>query len=203
MVSLELLRKIEGKQTVETVSEILGINRQSTINLLSKLRKEGYIAVSGGGRQKRIYDITRRKKREKEYQGMFDILNKYAKNKIAPPFIHEPHNKYGVENALIDLLELNDLRIPINMLPLFNHIKNWSLVSSLAKKQGVRRKIGALYDAARTVTKVRKMPENMRKSFLKSNDKAGFTRSSGDFPEIESVWNVKIPFNKKDLEVYK
>lgn len=203
MGKAELLKKIEGKQTVETISEILGIGRQSTLNLMSKLKKQGHATVSGGGHQKRIYTISRKMVRKGDHEGMFDILNKFAPKKIIPLFIHEPHTRYNVENAVIDLIELDDTRILLNMLSLFNHIKNWSLLYSLAKKSRARKKLGALYDIARTVTKVRKMPAKTRKLLLKSTDKNNFIRSSGDFAEIECTWGVNIPFNKKDLEAYK
>lgn len=196
----DVLKNIEGKQTVESVAEILNLKRQSAINLLSKLKKEGFVKVSGGRQQKRIYTISNRRILKKENEGMFDILNKYSKNKIIPPFIHEPHNKYCAENAIVDLAEFDDIRILANMLKLFNHVKNWNLIYSLAKKSGAERKIGALYEIAREFTKTRKMPERTRKLLLNSKTRKDFSSSSGNFKDIENIWKVKIPFNKKDLE---
>jgi DNA-binding PadR family transcriptional regulator len=205
-MKLENIKRIEGRQTIESVVEALGIGRQSAINLISKLKKEGYAAASGGGRQKRIYTISTKVQRHRRYRGMFDILNEYAKDKIVPHFLHEPHFNYSVENAIADLIELDDLRITINILPLFNHVQDWSLLYKLAKDKKEIKMIGALYDVAKMTTKVRKMPQRFRKYFLdsaKSTKEKDFLRSSHDFLEIERIWKVKIPFNRKDLEVYR
>lgn len=203
MVDIETLKKIEGKHTAETLCETLGITRQSAINLVSKLKKEGYAKVSGGGRQKRIYTISTKLFPDKKYEGMFDILNRHSKEKIMPPFDHFPHTRYKVENAIIDLIEFDDIRILTNMLPLFNHVTDWKLLYNLSKKREVQRKIGALYDISRAFLKVRKMPLKIRKLLLKSKSKSDFQRSSKDFKDYEKIWLVKIPFNKKDLEAYK
>jgi len=44
----DILRKLEGLQTLETAQEALGYKRQSTLNLLSKLKKKGYLTTRGG-----------------------------------------------------------------------------------------------------------------------------------------------------------
>lgn len=199
MVNFDKIKKLEGKQTVDTASEILNLTRQSTINLLSKLKKQGHVTVTGGGKQKKIYTIKTRKI-NKENKGMFDILNKYSKEKINPFFIHEPHFEYKVEHAIVDLIELNDIRILINMPPLFNQVKNWHLLYSLGKKRKLNKQIGAMYDVSRQLTKVRKMPDNVRSLMLKNKSEKNFSRSSNTFTEIEKEWNVNIPFNKEDFK---
>ena len=55
---------IEGKYTVETFAKKQGLGRQSAINLLSKLKKQGFIYTTGGGNQKRIYTISKTPKKE-------------------------------------------------------------------------------------------------------------------------------------------
>ena len=77
----ELLLKLEGLQTVETTAEALNIKKQSALNIISRLKKQGYVTKSGGNRQKRLYKITARKQRKRD-QGMFDIINKYSKMKL-------------------------------------------------------------------------------------------------------------------------
>lgn len=202
-MDIDKLKKIQGKHTVETISYLLNLSRQSTINLISKLKKEGYLIAKGGGHQKRIYMISTKKQIKKKYDGMFDILNKYSPDKVVPYYEHIPHYKYFVEDAIVDLACFDDIRILVNMLPLFNHVNSWSRLYLLAKEKKVRKKVGALYDLAREFTKVRKIPNKTRDLMLKSSDKFSFKSSSGDFLDIEKLWGVKIPFNKNDLEVYK
>ncbi|MBR9690769.1 hypothetical protein GOV08_03735 [Candidatus Woesearchaeota archaeon] len=201
MVDLETLKKLEGKQTVQTVQDALGFTRQSTINFISSLKKQGYVTTSGGGKQKRIYTFSTKIIRKKK-EGMFEILNKYSNEKIYPHFIHEPHFNYKVEHAIIDLIKLEDIRVLVNLLKLFNHVTNWSLLYTLAKENNMRKQVGALYDIARQFTKVKRMPKKTRQLMLNSNDKNNFSRSSNDFKDIENIWGVNIPFNKKDLGVY-
>ncbi len=38
---LKVLRKIEGKQTVDTIAAKLNIKKTTALNLISKLKKEG------------------------------------------------------------------------------------------------------------------------------------------------------------------
>ena len=116
------------------------------------------------------------------------------------------NKKLTTEEALIRAVKTNDIRIIIASLELFNHIKNWSLLSKLAEQEGLGRKIGALYDAARTIIKVRRMDRRIRNKLLKSKVKNRFIISqikSKDMGEIEKIWNVYLPFNKADLMRYK
>lgn len=203
VISIDKLKRIEGKQTIESVSEILNIKKNTALNLISMLRKHNLATRNGGGKQKRIYTISTKILRTKEFEGMFDILNKYSPEKIIHSFVHEPHSKYCIENAIIDLIDLNDLRIIINSLSLFNHVKNWSMLYDLAKKKGARRMVGALYDVAKQATRVRRMPKRIKNLLLKSPKEKGFQTTSHSFQDIEKKWHINIPFNKKDLEVYK
>ena len=120
----EILWKLEGLQTVETVAEELNLTRQSAINLLSKLKKQGNVTVSGGGKQIRLYKITIRKQRERAL-GMFDIINKYSPMKLSPWYDHQVHGIYGPEEALIDAIQTKSFRAILASLRLFSHIKDW------------------------------------------------------------------------------
>src|SRR3989344_9349071 len=153
----EVLRKIEGLQTIETVAESLNIKKQSALNLISKLKKQGYVTVSGGRQQKRLYKITVRKQRKRNF-GMFDIINKYSSMKLAPWYDHQVHGHYGPEEALIDAIQTQSFRVILASMRLFNHITNWSKLYKLAKEKGCWQKAGALYDLAKLYFKVRKMP---------------------------------------------
>ncbi len=192
----EIVKNLEGKHTIETIAEKLGISRQSAVNVVSKLRKLGFVQTSGGGRQKRIYTISTKRFTKKE-PGMFDIINKYSRIKIRPIYIHEAHGNYYAENALIDAVKTKDLRLIMSSLYLFNHIKNWHRLYNLAK--GYENMVGALYDLTRKYIKARKMPDNIRKLLKKKERKVIIEPRKHDFKEIEEEWNVSLPFSKEDM----
>lgn len=190
-------RLLEGRQTLNTIMEITKLKKTSCLNIISKLKKHGYLKKTGGRQQTRIYIINQKK--IQEGSGMFDILNKYAKEKVIPPFQHIAHSKYSVEDALVDLIKLNITRININILPLFNHVKDWSYLYSLSKKNKMCRNVGLLYDVARATRKIRKMPVNIYKRFLASKEHFKYRNIRSDFKGIEKEWKLKVPFTKKDI----
>ena len=147
-----------GKYTIELFAEKHNLTRDSAINKLSKLRKQGYAKVSGGGKQKRIYTVSNKKIREPN--GFFKILNKYSPEKINPSFQHYVFGKYTIEKTIIDGLLISDnIRIRKAMYYLFNHIKNWKRLFELAKKYKLEKEVKKLYKEARTKVRVKKMPE--------------------------------------------
>ena len=80
------------------------------------------------------------------------------------------------------------------------------MLSEIAEKANIGRKIGALYDTARTIIRARKMDERIKKSLLKSKITGKFIVKNArtkDLKNIEKKWNVYLPFNKADLEAYK
>ncbi|MFA4886654.1 MAG: helix-turn-helix domain-containing protein [Candidatus Nanoarchaeia archaeon] len=196
------LKKIEGLQTIETAARSLNMSKQTTLNLLSKLKKEGYVTTTGGGRQKRIYKISLKKQRSRD-PGMFDILNKYSpKMKLAPWFDHQVHGKYGPEEALIDAIKTKSFRVILVSLRLFSHIRDWKKVYRLAKENDCWQQVGALYEVARKYFRVKSMIERYipkkkfkKKIFLLERYKT----KEKDFYSIEKKWNVTIPFRKGDL----
>lgn len=195
----ELLKTLEGLHTVETVAEALNIKRQSALNLLSRLKKEGYVTVSGGGKQKRLYKITTIIQRKRS-PGMFDVLNKYSPMKLMPWFDHQVHGLYGPEEALIDALETKNFRAILASLRLFNHITDWPKLYRLAKQAGSWQKIGALYDVAKKFFRVKKMPQKYAEV---ETGKFWVTLTQikkKNFLPLSSKWKVYIPFNQKDLE---
>ena len=88
---------------------------------------------------------------------------------------------------------------------LFNKVRDWHRLYKFAKNENVRRKVGALYEVARTIIKVRKMDEKTRKLMLNAkNEKKYIIQGlrSKNFQDIEKKWKVFIPFNYADLERY-
>ncbi len=197
---LRHVRILEGLHTVETAAKALGIGRQSAINLLCRLKKQGYVTVQGGGRLKRLYRVTMRKQRRRD-PGMFDILNKYSPMKLAPWYDHQVHGTYGPEEALIDAIQTGSFRAILASMRLFNHITNWPKLYRLAREKDCWQKVGALYDVARMFFKVRKMPKGYhhvrpkKKQFLIGD----YPTVDHRFRPIENKWHVPIPFKSGDI----
>lgn len=197
----ERLRKLEGLHTAETAARVSGLTRQSTLNLLSRLKKEGYVTVSGGGKQPRLYKITMRKQRPRS-PGMFDIINKYSPMKLAPWYDHQVHGKYGPEEALVDAIQTQSFRVILASMRLFNHITDWPKLYRLANQKNCWQKIGALHDVAMKIIRVRgmstayKAPYTAKKQFLIKN----YQTKEPEFFPVEEKWKVAIPFRRGDLE---
>lgn len=194
---IKKIKKIQGLRTIEEIAKILELKKQSAINLISKLKKQGYVTKTGGGQQKRIYKITTYK--QTQSKGMFDIINKYSKLKVVPLFKHITHGQYTVENALIDAIRLKNKRVILAALSLFKQIKDWKKLSKLVRKYNVAAQLGCLYDIARTTIKTRKIPENIHKS-LKRNIQKKTILLTEDSGLLNKEWNCKIPFSKEDLQ---
>lgn len=199
----DVLRKLEGLHTAETARRALGMTRQSAINLLSKLKKEGYVTVSGGGRQPRLYRVTMRKQRPRS-PGMFDIINKHSPMKLSPWYDHQVHGRYGPEEALVDALQTQSFRAILASMRLFNHITDWPRLYRLASEKCVWVKLRALYDVARIFIRVKRMPALYAHKQVRVKKWDAFTQLRKlNFPQIAEKWHVYIPFNPKDLEAIK
>ncbi len=200
MADEEALRKLEGLHTAETAAKALGIGRQSAINLLSRLKKEGYVTTTGGGKIKRIYKISMKKQRLRD-DGMFDIINRYSPMKLSPWYDHQVHGHYGPEEALVDAIQTGSFRVILASMRLFNHITDWPMLYGLAVEKGVWQKVGALHDVAKLTIRTRKMPAKYkplpgkRVSFIRD-----YPTREQRFISIGKKWNVDIPFRKGDLE---
>ncbi len=196
-----MLRKLEGLHTIETAAEALGMGRQSALNLLSRLKRDGYVTASGGGKQKRLYKITMRKQLPRN-PGMFDILNKYNPAfKLNPWFDHQVHGHYGPEEALLDAIETKSFRAILASLRLFNHITDWKGLYHGAKGKEEWQKIMALYEVSRRNLRAKKIP----KRYAKEINPKGWVQLSQlkkreNFQDIADRWKVYIPFNEKDLQ---
>ncbi|MBI2632453.1 hypothetical protein HYW75_05595 [Candidatus Pacearchaeota archaeon] len=202
----ELAEKLEGVYTVETLCERLKIKRRRAIYIVHKLRKIGYVRTTYGAGRDRIYYISRRNKQKGI--SYTEIINEVSPIQLAssnPYYIHGRIPSY--EEALIYALKQKDIRYTIASLILFRKIKDWNLLYRTAKKEGLVRKIAALYYVARKVVrKVRRIPK--RFLHLAQKEKKGAFEyivepyTSNDYKTIERKWRVHIPINLSDLEDY-
>jgi len=203
---MKLAQKIEGRWTLDSFSRELGISREKAIYVIHRLRKLGYVKTYYGRNKMRIYYIyLRNQSKKKSYT---DAINEVSPIKLAewsPDYVYGRKIKY--EEVLVYALKKRDVRYTIAALALFRHIKDWSYLYALAKKEGVVREIAALYDIARLfLKKLRKMPARFYNLALK--DRGSFEYiidklSSDDFKSIEKKWKVYIPLNASDLSEYK
>ena len=202
-----LAKKLEGLQTVDSIAKNLGIGRKTAINYIWVLRKGGFVETVYGKRKIRMYRISTIKPLRFGYPGLYEFLNQNSKIKIYAPYIERIYDhKPTAEEMIVRAVKTGDLRTILSSLALFNKIKNWSRLSQIARKEQVGRKIGALYDAARAVIRVKSMDKRTRKALLKSRIEDKFivkNAKTRDLKHLEKIWGVYLPFNKADLEAYK
>ena len=201
----EVLKKLEGIQTIKTVMGALGVNRQKAIYYIYRLRKKDYVKTKRLSDKKRVYAISF----ENRLKGVsyYEIINKYSPIKIVDP---QSYNVYGKvpspEETIVFAIKTKRYRTILAALALFRKISNWSALYQLSKKSHIERQIGALYDISRKIMLTHRMTERFRNHAL---PKKGFAweyiiqgLKSDDFEDIEQAWKVHLPFNRKDLEDY-
>lgn len=207
MELIQLAKKLEGLQTVDSIAKNLSVDRKTAINYIWNLRKNGFVETLYGKRKIRMYKISPLRPIKSGYPGLYEFLNQHSKIKIYPPYINRVYDhKPTAEEIIVKAVQTGDFRTILSALNLFNKINDWALLSELSKKENVGRKIGALYDAARTVIRVRRMDERIRRSLLKSRIGNKFIVKNArtkDLNNIEKIWNICLPFNKADLEAYR
>ena len=206
---LGLAKKLDGLQTISSISKILNVNKKTAVNCVSLLRRNGYVKeTSYGSRKIRMYNIKTLKENEIGNPGFYEILDKNSKVKIYSPYEEDRiyDRKLSIEEAIIIAVNTKEFRTILASLGLFSKIRSWAKLNYYANKNNIGRKIGALYDVARTVIKVRRMDRRTRNSLLKSKVNNRYivkNIKSNNLSDIEQEWNVYLPFNKADLEVYK
>ncbi len=209
--TLELLRMLKGTHTLESIKDILEENRikptnRKAIYLIYRLRKKGYVKTQKLSNNKRLYNISLDNKLGGT--SYTEIINKLSPLKI---WGVEDLGIYGrkpsLEETLIYAIKTKDIRTITAAISLFKKINNWPLLYKLARKEGLQRQVGALYDIARKIIKTRKMTKRLRNlSLPKKNDKFQYIKEkfkSSHFQDIENKWKVYIPLNWGDLEEYK
>ena len=199
----DVLKKLEGLNTIGMIQKKLNVSKKTAIKKVHELRKKGYVETSGGRQQPRIYRIARIKIKKIGYPGLYDIINENSPVKLVKLYEHRIINKkLPIEEALVRAVKTEDYRVILASLALFSKIKNWSRLYQYAKQNKVRKKIGALYDVARTTIRVKKMNEKTRNLLRTAKEKNRYIvkdLKSKDFIDIEKKWKIYIPFNKTDL----
>ena len=194
----EVLYKLEGLQTIDTVMNILNIKRQSALNLLSKLKKQQHLTTKSQGHH-RIYKITMRKQR-KRHPGMFDIVNKHSPHmKLNEWYDHQVHGKYTEEDALVDAIKTKSFRAILASLHLFKHIKDWKRLYKRAQENDCWQQVGALYEVAKLHYRVHRIPKNYTFNKSKTWKQITKLKNKNNFPEIQKRYKVYIPFNIYDI----
>lgn len=199
---IRLARKIEGLQTISSIRRKLGISRSTAVKYVHFLKKQGFVEKIGGGKQPRMYKISAFKQKKIGNPGLYDIINKYSPIKIRAVSEKIIGKKLSIEEAIIRAVLTKDYRTILASLILFNHVKNWPYLYKLARDHNIRRKIGALYETAKQFIRVRKIDEKTRNLLLNAqheNKSIVKGLKSDDFQDIEKIWRVYIPFNRKDL----
>ena len=206
MRTKELLKKLEGIQTIESVMDILQVDKPKAVYYVYRLRKKGYVKTRKQSNNRRVYNISfENKLGGKSY---YEIINQYSPIKIATPVIYKIYGKEpSLEETLVYAIRTRSLRTILAALSLFKKIGNWTELYTLAKENHIERQVGALYDLARKIFKVRRMSKRfVTHSLPKKEQRCEYIipqLKSNDFREIENRWKVHIPFNKEDLEEYK
>jgi len=200
-----LLKKLEGVQTIDSVTNILKTSKDKAIYYLFRLRKEGYVKTKRLSNNRRVYNISF----ENKLKGTsyFEIINKYSPVKIATPITYKIYGKTpSLEETLVYAIKTGSLRTILASLALFKKITDWSELYQLSKKNRIERQVGALYDLAKKIMRVRRMTDRFKHNALpKKNHNFEYIISglmSGDFKDIEETWKIYLPFNKNDLSDY-
>lgn len=207
MKTEELLKKLEGIQTLKSVMSILNVNREKAIYHIYRLRKKGYVKTKRLSNNMRVYNISF----ENRLGGTsyYEIINKNSPIKISTPKVYKIYGKESlIEEALIYAIKTKSLRTILAALALFRKIEDWTTLYHLAKKNHIERQVGALYDLSRRIIrKVKRMPKRFRNNALpKEEYNLEYVINglkSKDFKDIEKTWKIYLPFNKKDLEDYR
>lgn len=206
METKSLLKQLEGVQTIKSIMSVLKINKKKAIYYIYRLRKKGYVKTKKLSNNVRVYNISF----ENKLGGIsyYEIINKYSPIKISTPQIYKIYGKKSViEETLIFAIKTKSIRVILASLALFRKIEDWTTLYQLSKKNRIERQVGALYDLAKNVMRIKRMPRRFKNNALpKEEYKFEYLidkLKSRDFKKIEIKWKIYLPFNKNDLEDYK
>lgn len=205
MKPYELAKKLEGIHTIESIMSLLDVKRSTAIKDISILRKEGYVKTRYANKLRVYYIYRQNRIKGKSY---YDIINENSPIKIVESDTYKIYGREpSLEETLVFAIKTRKLRVILAALALFKHIHDWATLLHLAKKESIKREVGALYDLSRKFMKIRKMGNRFRQNALPlKEDKYAHIMpklESKDFKDIQKLWKVYLPFNSADLEDYK
>lgn len=207
VISENMVKRIEGLQTIDSVMSKLDIKRSTAIQYMCYLRKKGLIETMIGKGKKRLYRITKIPKINIGNPGYYEIINKNSPIKVWEKYEHRViGRKISIEEAIAWAASTNEDRLHLAVLALFKKVKNWSELYKWALYFKSRRKVGALYDVAKKFMLVRRMDRRIRKKLLAAKNENKYlypNLKSKDFHDIEKNWGVFLDLNKADLMRYK
>ena len=203
----DILKKINGMQTIESIQSALKIDRTKAIYIVYRLRKKGYVLTKQTSSNKRIYFISL----ENVLGGVsyLDVINKYSPIKISSS---ETYKIYGrdvtIEETIVYSIKTHRFRYILASLGLFKKINNWVELYRLAKKNNLIREIASLYNLVEvSFPRIKKMNKLfLRYGKPKESDEFNYiipNFKSKDYSNIENRWKIYIPFSRKDLIEYK
>ena len=104
----ELLRKLAGIQTIESVMDILEVDKKMATYYIHRLRKEGYVKTRRLSNNRRVYNISLDNKLGgKSY---YEIINQHSPIKISTPVIYRVYGKEpSLEETLIYAIKTKSL----------------------------------------------------------------------------------------------
>jgi hypothetical protein len=208
MKTRDLLKKLEGIHTVESVMAVLNIDRNKAVYYIYRLRKHGYVKTKRLSNNRRVYNISFGNRLKGS--GYYDIINRNSPVKIAAPKTYKIYGREPTaEETLIYAVKTGSLRTILASLALFKKINSWNELYRLAKENFIERQVGALYDLARKIMKTRRMTKRFRNKALPKKEYgfkyviSGLKSGEKEFKDIEKEWKIYLPFNRADLEAYK
>jgi predicted transcriptional regulator len=196
-------RETEGLHTVESFSEALGIGRQTAVNYLHSMRKEGFVETTRGPSGKRLYRIEALPLRKEGHPGLIEVIGRNSGVKLYSSAEERSDHEISVEEAIARAAASGDFRVVLASLPLFRKVSDWKELYRQSRERGVARQVGALYCLARMHMRV-KSADMRTLSVMKRSKAAGRFivegMRSADFSGLEKDWGVGIPFNRADLQ---
>jgi len=202
----EIIDKISGVQTIESIKSTLAISRNKAVYLVYLLRKKGYVKTKQDSDNSRIYFIST----QNALGGVsyVDIINRYSPIKLSTLEVYKIYGReVSIEETIIYAIKTRKFRYILASLALFKGIKNWREMYRLAKENNLVREIGALYGLVEVILpRIKKI----NKTFLiyglpKKSDNFKYilpNLKSKDYSLIEDRWKVFLPFNNSDFKEY-
>jgi len=202
----ELIEKVNGIQTIESIKNALNVDRTRAIYLIYRLRKNGYVITKQDSNNSRIYFIS--KQNRLGGTSYIDIINENSPIKLSSSEVYKIYGRnVSIEETIVYALKTHRFRYILASLGLYKKINNWKELYRLAKKNDLIREVGALYYLSRMIIpRVKKMSKFFEyHALLKNENKYRYiiqNLKSKDFSSIEEKWKVFIPFSNEDLVGY-